>query len=521
MEFVINGKRTEKVMSFRPLKRLTDAKTERGLKLIVVDGLAAEAMTTLTGGTFLVAIAIYLGATDFQIGMLAALPTLTNVFQLFSIWLVQRYNNRKVLVVLANGFARLPLIVIGLLPFLFSRGTSLAVLIFLLSFHYFFGSLAGAGWNSWMKDLVPTKRLGSYYAHRTRLIQILNVSLSLAIALIIDYVKAHFPAYEMLTYSLMFLTGGFLGLVGVYVLSRVPEPQGVSVQGNIFRLLAHPFTNRNFRRLLIFHASWAFAISMAAPFFSAYMIKTLKLPLSLIIGLSILSQFAGILFIKSWGMYADRFSNKTIVNVFAPMYIVCILAWIFTATIPGLWYTILVLIGINVFSGMSTSGINLAMNNMVIKLAPKEEAIVFLAAKSITLAVMGALAPLLAGALADFFATHEFVWQLSWKSPYGTKSFDVVELQHFRFLFLIGACLAFVALQLLKLVKEEGEVDKDLARAEMRTAFRNNVVETMTHPAVRLMYQPYTFSRLLRRKIRNKIMHRTILNRIRRNDAHS
>ena len=122
-------------MSFRPVHNFTESQTERGLKLIVFDGLAAEAMTTLTGGTFLVAIAIYLGATDFQIGMLAALPTLTNVFQLFSIWLVQRYNNRKVLVVLANGLARLPLVAIGLLPFLFSKGTSLAVLIFLLSFH--------------------------------------------------------------------------------------------------------------------------------------------------------------------------------------------------------------------------------------------------------------------------------------------------------------------------------------------------------------------------------------------------
>src|SRR5215213_5278072 len=180
-------------MNLKPSETLSPKEINKGLNLVIKDGLTAEAMSALTGGTFLIALALQLGASNFQIGLLAALPTFTNIFQLLAIWLVQRYNNRRAIAVLSNILARFPLLVIGLLPFLFSTTTSIQVLIFLLFFHYFFGSLAGASWNSWMKDLVPEEKLGTYFSHRTRLTQTLNVVLSLFLALVLDYIKVHNP----------------------------------------------------------------------------------------------------------------------------------------------------------------------------------------------------------------------------------------------------------------------------------------------------------------------------------------
>lgn len=79
-------------MNLQPKKELNDQEVQEGLKMVIGDGLAAEAMTVLTGGAFLVAMALLMGANNFQIGLLAALPTFTNFFQLLSIWLVRRYN---------------------------------------------------------------------------------------------------------------------------------------------------------------------------------------------------------------------------------------------------------------------------------------------------------------------------------------------------------------------------------------------------------------------------------------------
>ena len=87
-------------MRFKTSDTLTEAQVRTGLKLVVRDGLATEAMVAFTSGTFLVAMALYMGASNFQIGLMAALPTLANIFQLISIWLVQRFNNRRAISVI-------------------------------------------------------------------------------------------------------------------------------------------------------------------------------------------------------------------------------------------------------------------------------------------------------------------------------------------------------------------------------------------------------------------------------------
>src|SRR5690606_2202686 len=293
-------------MNLRPSSTLTEGEVKKGLQLVIADGLASEAMVTFTGGAFLAAIALHLGATNFQLGVLAALPAFSSVFQLFSIWLVRRFNNRGAIAVISNIFARFPLLLIGILPLLFSGGTSVQVLIFTLFFHYFFGSVAGASWNSWMKDLVPENQLGTYFSRRSRLSQILNVTLSLLTAIVLDYIKVHHPDKEIMAYAGMFLTGGILGMIGVYALAKTPEPKSFLANENLFRLFHKPMKDRNFRKLLVFHSAWAFSLNLATPFFSVYMLKTIGLPLSYIIGLGILTQIASIGAIRIWGKYADK-----------------------------------------------------------------------------------------------------------------------------------------------------------------------------------------------------------------------
>jgi MFS family permease len=495
------------LMNFKPSEALSPTQINKGLNLVIKDGLAAEAMSTFTGGTFLVAMALQMGASNFQIGLLAALPTLTNVFQLLAIWLVQRYNNRRAISVLSNLFARFPLFVIGLLPFLFTSGTSIQVLIFLLFFHYFFGSVGGASWNSWMKDLVPEKKLGAYFSHRSRLTQTLNVVLSLAIALGLDYVKVYAPEKELIAYACMFLGGGALGLLGTYILSKTPEPKAHLAKENLVKLFGKPLKEHNFRYLIIFNSFWAFALNLATPFFSVYMMKTLGLSLSYIIGFGILSQVAGIFAIQLWGRNSDQYSNKTIIRIAAPIYITCILAWSFISIASSQMMMVLMIAVINILTGISSSGINLAINNIGIKLAPKEEAIVYLTAKNMIVAFVSALGPLIGGLMADFFSTRSFVWNIEWNGPNGVSSFPLLELHNWTFLFIIGGFLAIVALRTLRRVTERGEIQKSLAQAEIRVAFRKKVKEQLTLKAcLSVLFSPILYPLRLKKRLERRVV---------------
>lgn len=463
------------MMTLKPKPSLTEEEIKKGLKLVIGDGLAAEAMTTFTGGAFLVAMALLMGASNFQIGLLASLPTFTNLFQLASIWLVRKFNNRRAVAVICALLARVPLLIIGILPFLVSPENFISSLIVLLFVYYLFGSIAGPSWNSWIKDLVHEKSLGAYFSRRSSYTQTLNVVLSVVLALLVDYIKKNHPELEAETYSFMFIAGGLFGITGALILSRVQEPQSFLKKENIFRLIRQPLQDKNFRRLLVFNSAWVFALNMATPFFTVFMLKTLQIPLSYVIGLAITSQVFSILTIRAWGMYSDRYSNKTIIAIGAPLYIFCLIAWCFAGIYKQEYINIILLVGIHILTGVSTAGINLSLTNIGLKLAPREAAIVYLTCKNIVTSIFSSVAPIIGGVLADFFTHRSLELVATWKSMDYTKLFRLALFHEWNFLFLIAAFLAFIAVELLLQVNEVGEVHKDTVVKIMRSNLRNNL----------------------------------------------
>jgi MFS family permease len=442
--------------------------------MVIGDGLSTEAMTALTGGAFLVAFALLMGANNFQIGLLASLPTFTNIFQLLSIWLVRKFNNRRAVAFICSVLARLPLLVIAVLPLLFDTA-SIDILIFFLFFFYFFGSIAGPAWNSWMKDLVPEETLGSYFARRTSYTQTLNVVLSLVAALLVDLIKENYPQYELYTYATMFALAGGAGLLGAWFLYRTPEPQSYLAHENIFNLFKRPLMDSNFRRLLVFNSAWVFAINIATPFFTVFLLKSLGLPLSYIIGLTILSQVCSILTVRIWGRYSDRYSNKTVIAILAPLYIFCLIGWCFVGIYTKMYANLILLVFIHIFTGISTAGINLSLTNIGLKLAPRQEAIVYLSVKNIITAFFSSMAPLLGGILADYFNNRSLTINTTWNGPHLTKELHLVSLHQWNFLFAIGAFMAIVAAEFLVRVKEVGEVEKDVVVKIMRSNIISNL----------------------------------------------
>ncbi|RYY56498.1 MAG: MFS transporter [Chitinophagaceae bacterium] len=459
---------------------LTEEQVRKGLRLVVLDGLADEALVVLTSGTFLVALALSLGASNVQIGLLAGLPVFMNLFQLIAIWLVQKYRNRKLITTIGNFMARFPILAVGTIPFLFSTGTSIGTLIMLLALHYFFGSIAGASWNSWMKDLIPQQQLGSFFSNRLRRVQTLNVIASILLALILDWVTKHHPDMETTAYAIMFLTGGAIGIWGSWLLSRTPEPPSEFSNENLFKLLGRPLKDANFRRLLFFNAFWAFALNLATPFFTVFMLKSIGLPLITVIAVGIAGQLASIFSLRLWGRFADQYSNKTIIRVAAPTYIVCILGWSFV-TIPETDAVQIGLIAlISILSGAATAGINMAMTNIGLKLAPRDSSIAYISVKNMTVAFISAAAPIVGGSLADYFSDRFLAVNVDWIGPNSHLTLHLMDLNNWNFLFVIGGLLAIVALQTLKVVKEEGEVERSQAIREMRTVVRGEVRQLAT-----------------------------------------
>lgn len=93
-------------MAFTVKDTLTEEEVQSGLRAVIKDGLASQAMVTFTGGAFLVAFALKLGASNLMIGLLAAIPPLMELVQIPSIYLVEKVRNRRVISVYASASSR-------------------------------------------------------------------------------------------------------------------------------------------------------------------------------------------------------------------------------------------------------------------------------------------------------------------------------------------------------------------------------------------------------------------------------
>jgi len=474
---------------FKTEETLNENQIQSALKNIIRDGVASQAMGILTGGAFLIAFAIKLGASNFVIGLLAAIGPLSQLLQLPSIFLVEKIRNRRLITVVAAGLSRLCWLIIAISPFIFPAKVAIAVLLILLIAVSAFGAVSGCSWNSWMRDLIPENIMGSFFSRRMRIGTGVGIGLSILAAVYLDFWKNRFADQELVGYSILFLVGFGAGLIGLLFLAKTPETKMPVIEGKqkILKLLSQPFRDENFRKLIAFMCSWNFAVNLAGPFFMVYMLKRLGLSMSFIIGLSIVSQVFNFLFLKIWGRFTDRFSNKSVLAISGPLFIFSILAWTFTTMPEKYVLTIPLLIIIHIVMGLSSAGVSLASGNISLKLAPKGQATAYLATNTIANSVAAGIAPVLGGKFADFFAGRELAWTLKYTSPGGEFALPTLNLQQWDFFFAFAFLFGLYALHRLTKVREEGEVEEKIVAQELFTEVRTQVRTLSSVEGVRQM----------------------------------
>ena len=474
---------------FETEEALNENQVQSALKNIIRDGVTSQIMGILTGGAFLIAFAVKLGASNFVIGLLAAIGPLSQLLQLPSIFLVEKIRNRRLITVAAAGLSRLCWLIIALSPFIFPAKIAIGVLLILLIAVSAFGAVSGCSWNSWMRDLIPENIMGSFFSRRMRIATGVGIGVSIVAAVYLDFWKGRFAEQELAGYSVLFLVGFGAGLVGLLFLAKTPEIKMPVIEGKqkILKLLSQPFKDENFRKLIAFMCSWNFAVNLAGPFFMVYMLKRLGLSMSFIIGLTILSQVFNFLFLKIWGRFTDRFSNKSVLAISGPLFIFSILAWTFTTMPEKYVLTIPLLIVIHIVTGLSSAGVSLASGNISLKLAPKGQATVYLATNTIANSIAAGIAPILGGKFADFFACRELAWTLKYTSPGGEFALPTLNLQQWDFFFAFAFLIGLYALHRLAMIREEGEVEEKIVAQELFSEVRTQVRTLSSVEGVRQM----------------------------------
>jgi MFS family permease len=236
---------------------------------------------------------------------------------------------------------------------------------------------------------------------------------------------------------------------------------------SLVTILTEPLRHENFRKLLIFLGSWNFAVNLAAPFFTVYMLQRLELSMAWVLGLSVISQISNISLYRVWGELADRLGNKSVLGLSGWLFVVCIGLWPFTTLPEKYFLTIPLLIAIHVLAGISTAGVNLCASGITLKLAPRGKATAFLAVNALISGLAATVAPAVAGFSSDWFASRRLSVELKWSAATAPHDMTAVDLSGLDFLFAAAVVFGLYSLHRLLAVREEGVIEDAEITAEL------------------------------------------------------
>lgn len=354
-----------------------DPQTERSLRYSVRD---AVAFSVMAGGleTYFSAFAIFLKATALQVALVATLPNLLgSLGQLASAWLGHRINKRKPIIVVGAYAQALVLPFMLALPFLFPGYAIISVML-ALTLYYAAGHIIVPQWTSLMGELVPERRRGRFFAHRTRLATVSSFLALFGGGLILHaFDVSHETA---LGFAVLFAVAFCGRLYSAHCLSRMhePSPHAASLESSLHLGWLRKPEYAAAKRFSLFFVLMQSAVGISAPFFSVYMLKVLHfsyLQFMMNTGAAVLVQF---LTLRYWGRVSDIMGNRLVLVTTGGLIPLLPALWLFS-TDP--WY----LLCVQIVSGFCWGGFSLSAANALYDLIPREKRSTYQALQSVLL----------------------------------------------------------------------------------------------------------------------------------------
>lgn len=369
-----------------------DPQVERSLHYSVRDGVAWSLMFG-AGESYLQAFAVFLRASTVQITLLTALPQLLgSAAQLASAWVAGHAVKRKNLIfagVLLQALTWLPIVALAFFP----TGHPAALLILWVALYYVGGQFSAPPWSSLISDLVPERRRGRFFGRRTQLMSIMTFASLAAAGLLLEFAAQRRVAAW--GFAAIFALAFAARLYSLVELMRMHEPLGRLAPFTLPPLggLVARMRGSDFARFAAFVALMNFAVAIASPFFTLYMLRDLRfsyLEFTAVSAFYVLMQFVALGF---WGRLSDVYGNLRVVQVTSSVFPALPLLWVL---FPNFW-AILVF---QLIGGVAWAGFGLAAGNFLYDLVPAEKRAAYSAVHQTASNVAVVAGALLGGLLA-------------------------------------------------------------------------------------------------------------------------
>lgn len=335
------------------IDRRKDYRVRKSLRNSLTEGAFAASMVG-AGESFFVAYALLLKATTVQVALLSTLPqALGGLLQFFSNSLIRLFSSRKKLVVtgaLLQSLMYLPI------AFVFLSGAlSVWHLLLFTSLYFIFGMAVLPSWNSWIGDLVVENRRGAYFGRRSKVTAAASFLALLGAGYILQQFQSGGIGRQYIGFAVIFLLASAFRLVSVLYLRRQFEPPYAAPKeagfGFMEFLVRPEFTN--YRSFVLYLGLMNFAVFIAGPFFTPYMLNHLRMDYLTFTLVNAASILAKVLSLPVWGKTVDRFGARRVMSLSGYLMPVVPVLWLFSEDVY--W-----LVAIQIYSGFIWGGFEVA-----------------------------------------------------------------------------------------------------------------------------------------------------------------
>lgn len=408
-------------------------------RAIVVAGCLAAAYTQLTTSPATIQYIRSIGANEFHIGILGALPTLMLFMQFVAAIVVNHLQYRRRLWFWAALTHRLMLLPTALGPWLIpglSNEFWVWMLLATTAVNQGLLHFSSPLWLSWMGDYLPHEGLSSYWGIRQLWMQVTAAASLFGAAFLV----LNSGLSIEISYAVMISVGTACGVADLLLFRKVSEPSVQQVPSPRLRqVFSEPFRNRGFRRYIGFMCFWNFAAMAGAPFISLYLLAEVGMDLYHVLLLWTISWIGGATLSRTLGRWADSHGSQPVLVMCVALKSSNMLALLLIPRSPTIAFWILT--PCFMLDAVLNAGILIANNGFMIKNSPTENRTMYIAATQAIAGMVGGVTSILAGWTMQVLAGQQ--WTVAgW--TFG----------NFQLMFLTSIVLRWAALGMTRYVHE-------------------------------------------------------------------
>lgn len=290
-------------------------------KKYLISSVLDTASNRIASASFISAFAIYLGLSDFALGIYAVLDTITNIIQVFAAPLFYKIGQSKKVVLTNYSIYRISSISMAFIPFLSSDINIRTILFFIFATIYAItGEMGYITFVNWRMTLIKREDRPTFAAKRNFLKNTVVLVFSLIMGVILDRFTT--AGYELYGFMILFTILFVIAFIDISIRIKTYKPNVIQEKISLKDNVIIPAKDKEFRSVLITGGLNRFAYGIGTMYLNVFLLRYLNVGYLYYSILNILVNLSEAFSSKYWGDKSKERNWKKIILTMCIIFII-------------------------------------------------------------------------------------------------------------------------------------------------------------------------------------------------------